>query len=178
MLQNLSKNQTIHSFLSSYPKEDWNKCIEALVVLGITKVNSEKPRVKTTKDLLNFSGIKPYTSPRVFQASLSKGLKHLQKVESKIKHEVKHDIQSFRKRILRETGPQTQRPRLSLPSYMHQKKSSSSARTFPTRKDPEILQIHTFTPDSDSEIIRIADEFLCNPYTSQLSKRVHWLENT
>ncbi|CAG9313062.1 unnamed protein product [Blepharisma stoltei] len=57
MLESLSKNQEIHSFLKLYPKAQWNQCLEAIIVYGVQTLQKKYPYGLSYQLLLSITGL-------------------------------------------------------------------------------------------------------------------------
>lgn len=58
MLEDLRKDQEIQDFLSSFPKEQWNKCIYYSILYGIRQIKQilSNPKISAIETLINIRG--------------------------------------------------------------------------------------------------------------------------
>jgi hypothetical protein len=82
MLEQLSKNPEIQSFLDDFPKHQWRKCIEGGLLLGIRKLR-ERPSKTNYSDILIILGETQEDSIRIALQNMRKEIEEISgKVET------------------------------------------------------------------------------------------------
>jgi len=80
MLEALCKNTEIYNFLNKFPKHNWRKCVESLVLFSVRKLTSHKGHTPDFETLMSLTGTH-YEAPD-------------QTVQNRIKH-LKSQLSSF-----------------------------------------------------------------------------------
>ena len=76
MLEQLSKNPEIQTFLDDFPKHQWRKCIEGGLLLGIRKLR-EKPTKPSYSDILTILGETQEDSIRIALQNMRKEIEEI-----------------------------------------------------------------------------------------------------
>jgi hypothetical protein len=228
MLEVLSKNPEIQSFLNDFPKHQWRKCIEGSVVYGIRKLR-DIPKKLCFEDILEILGENQEDTIRAALQNMRKEIEQLtgtvERIESRPKidpclkiPQITTSELEFIKPSKRESpGRSSSRskqpisvPRQSsyggipkstdrkIPKYLKKVQSkikgevlkdiahysnkvevrSNSVTDYESRsntsrelKEPNVLPLEKVKnlKTEDNEVIRIADDFLNNPFTSYLT---------
>ena len=161
MYNNLLALPSVKAFLKQYPKTQWQLCIESCLVIGIRSINKKYPVGISLDNLSSLAGIENRAS-RIKQlgirsADVSPKDRRYKRVESKIKKEVGRDIAAFK---------------------ADKHRGKKAARSPVDLKEPILCSVDVActrflrTPPPRNRIaneaLRIADNFLSNPFTTQL----------
>lgn len=147
-MEALRKNQTIQEFLLSYPKHEWERCIEALLVYSVKSIKRKYPFGLMLEQLYSIGeitqqnleiisiNISPVSHPSNARSNPSK------------KHKRERKNRNVKEPILCSKDEAT----ILMNSSNHAKKSNE-------------------VPESPSNsLLRMADEFLSNPFTSTITR--------
>ena len=170
MLNISTENTIILDFLQKYPEKSRSSCVEAILLYGIRTLKTKFPYGLTAPQLLSVSGL-PYESHDRKSSSLSQWISHNKSVDlSRMINEIKINDDKTERFREHKADEHTKRAR---PAQERSFKVSSgikepvtasfeTAKGFIDRTGPEKV-------DRESEVMKIADDFLKNSYAAYLS---------